>query len=719
MKKTVKKFLLSCLTVACICAVSPVTVQAQTQRIALDKQVVNQENTAYLDAKTEGNYKYVVEDGKAILTKYIGKESEVTVPAKIGGYSVKKLDANVFTYDNSPVSITFSEGIEELEWGWAYECFELEKIHYSSTVRLMQQMQEDVYYVNPMYCPEIKSITVAEKNPYMKLKDGDVYSKDEKVFIFHPTGDTKEKVVIQDGVTEIADYAFAANEKIKEIVMPNTVEYIRIGAFHKSTVGKVNISTACKYIDVCAFSNSAIRELYIPASVEGFYESALDGTAELKKITVDASNSYYCVKNNMLYEKQSNSVIGYPGGLTEEVVNIPEGTERIGSWTFADIGNMKELVLPDSLVSIGGAAFLDCYNLTKVILPRNVEVIETCAFLNCKNLKKVIFCGDAPRKMDEDIFRLVESTAYYPAGNTTWTKEKLQSYGGKITWVASKQDSEAPAKPNKITNVVSGVHVYWKAVEGVNKYGLWRSENGKNGTYKWIANPTVPHFTDTKVESGKTYFYKVTAMDLAEKKHSEKSEAIGITYVATPDISSRVNKAAGIELGWKKVNGATGYGIYRKSFAGTDAWVRVGTVEGNSTFKWTDTSVKNNNGIVYKYTIRALTGSDRKTLSGCRNTGRTMARLTSRTLADVEKINTTAVKCSWTTSAAVTGYEVRFMVGTKVYKTYAVGDFKIGAKMFTGLKAGQTYKVQVRSCKKVDGVGIFYSAWSAAKNVEL
>ena len=274
-----------------------------------------------------------------------------------------------------------------------------------------------------------------------------------------------------------------------------------------------------------------------------------------------------------------------------------------------------------------------------------------------------------------------------------------------------------PEKPYKIANVVSGVHVYWQATEGAVKYGLWRSETGKNGTYKWVANPTVPHFTDTKVESGKTYYYKVTSM-VADGIHSEKSDAIGITYVATPDITSRFNKAAGITLGWEKVQGATGYAIYRKSYSGNDAWVRVGTIEGNSTFTWQDTSVKNDNGTAYKYTIRALAGSDMKTLSGCRNAGRSMVRLTSRTLSSAAKADATSIKCSWTTSSAVTGYEVRFMVGNEVYKTFTVGNYKTGTKTFTGLKAGQTYKIQVRSYVKIDGMG-FYSAWSEAKNVTL
>lgn len=274
---------------------------------------------------------------------------------------------------------------------------------------------------------------------------------------------------------------------------------------------------------------------------------------------------------------------------------------------------------------------------------------------------------------------------------------------------------KCPEKPHTIVNTVSGVHVYWKAMDGITKYGVWRSQNGVDGTYEWLGNPAAIHFTDTKVTSGRTYYYKITAMDPATGEHSEKSEAIGITFVATPDITSRFNKAAGITLGWQKIPGATGYAIYRKPYSG-GSWQRIATISGGSTLSWTDTSVKNNNGTVYKYTIRALYND---TLSGCRSNGRTMARLTSRTLNSANRKSFTSIQCSWSTTSHASGYEVRFMVGSTVYKTVTVGNYKTGAKLFTGLKSGQSYKIQVRSYKNVSGVGTFYSAWSEPKYVTL
>ena len=270
----------------------------------------------------------------------------------------------------------------------------------------------------------------------------------------------------------------------------------------------------------------------------------------------------------------------------------------------------------------------------------------------------------------------------------------------------------------KIVNVVSGVHVYWNAADGAKTYSVYRSTS-KTGDYTLVKSGlTATHYIDTTAVSGKTYYYKVLAVNGSFSTSSYVEPFKPYTYVGTPDITSRINKAAGVELGWNKIEGATGYAIYRKPYAG-GSWARITTIEGNRTFTYTDGAVKGNNGTIYRYTVRALAGSDMKTLSGCRNTGRTMVRLSSRTLNSAVKASANSIKCNWSTSAAVSGYEVRFMIGNTVYKTFTVGNYKTGAKTFMGLPSGYNYKVQVRAYKKVDGVGAFYSAWSTPKYVKL
>lgn len=280
-----------------------------------------------------------------------------------------------------------------------------------------------------------------------------------------------------------------------------------------------------------------------------------------------------------------------------------------------------------------------------------------------------------------------------------------------------------PLKPEvyKITNVVSSVHLYWNKTAGSGEYLIERFNRATDEVkvFKFIKDT---HFLDTTVESGETYRYRIYNVswienNLYDRHHS--SDTYCVTYVSTPDITMRTNRSTGIGLSWNKIKGATGYAVYRRTYWGTDPWVRVATITNPNTLSWTDTSVKDINGKAYRYTVRALAGSDRSILSGCRSTGRTMVRMTTRTLCSVNKVTANSVKCHWMPTKHCDGYEVRFMDGDKVYKTYKVDNYQVGFKTFAGLKSGKTYKIQVRSYKKLNNVGTFYSAWSNAKYISL
>lgn len=696
-----------------------------SEKVMLEEQQLEERYIAYeADTIVSGDYKYILEsDGTATITKYTGSEEHVVVPASLDGYSVKKIGKFTFFRNNVMKSLRISEGIEILESTWLCYCDNLVSLSFPSTVVLPKN--EDLFlgeYPADIFGEgnqKVQEITVSEKNEYFTVYGEDVYSKDGKVFLYHPIGSEATKVSIREGVVEIGSIALQNSVNLKEVVLPDSLEKIGYWAFYNTKISEITIPENCKVIDCSAFKRTEIKKLHIPASVVELFNQS-DREIE---ITVSQDNKVFCMDQGCLYNIKEKRLIWNQSVNLPETLVVRDGVEIIGQAALCYMTDVKKVVLPNSVKKLEPNSLCCNEQLEEVVLPPYLESMEG-SIVSLKVLKKVYFTGDAPKvsSITLNFMSSYDFNIYYPAGNPTWSEEALASSEGwnrlMSKLVPYEYMPEVPAKPYQATNVVSGVHVYWKTVTGASKYGLWRSETGENGTYKWIANPKVTHFTDTTVESGKTYHYKVTAMN-SVGGHSEKSEAIQITYVATPDISSRVNKAAGVELGWKKVEGATGYAIYRKSYSGMDAWVRVGTIEGNNTFSWIDTGVQNKNGSIYKYTIRALAGEKRDTLSGCRNAGRTMVRLTSLNLSEAKKATANSIKCSWGTTKAATGYEVRFVVNGKVYKSVKIEDYKIGTKTINGLKAGQTYQVQVRSYRTLEGVGTFYSGWSVAKNVKL
>ncbi len=187
--------------------------------------------------------------------------------------------------------------------------------------------------------------------------------------------------------------------------------------------------------------------------------------------------------------------------------------------------------------------------------------------------------------------------------------------------------------------------------------------------------------------------------------------------LATPKISTCTNTSSGVSLTWNKVKGAKGYAIYRKTYGGNASWKRIKTIKGNSTLKYTDTAVVNKNGTAYCYTVRALAGSDLKTMSGYDKKGCVIVRLSEVTLRSATAKSFQSVTCKWKTSSKVTGYQVRILKDSEVVKTVTGKSAKTSSKTFDGLEPGTTYTVQVRGYKTVKNVGKSYSAWSEAMSV--
>lgn len=104
---------------------------------------------------------------------------------------------------------------------------------------------------------------------------------------------------------------------------------------------------------------------------------------------------------------------------------------------------IKEVEIKEGITSIEYEQFASLSSLEKVTVPSSVKKIENEAFWNCKALREIIFNGDAPRFVetvfeegdsDCNIFYSVTAMAYYPAGNSSWTADVRQNYGGNITW---------------------------------------------------------------------------------------------------------------------------------------------------------------------------------------------------------------------------------------------------------------------------------------------
>ena len=68
---------------------------------------------------------------------------------------------------------------------------------------------------------------------------------------------------------------------------------------------------------------------------------------------------------------------------------VEDGVEKIGTYAFAGITNVKEAQLPDCTYRIENLAFAWCENLENINIPLNCNRIEAGAFEGCKSLEEI------------------------------------------------------------------------------------------------------------------------------------------------------------------------------------------------------------------------------------------------------------------------------------------------------------------------------------------
>ena len=270
--------------------------------------------------------------------------------------------------------------------------------------------------------------------------------------------------------------------------------------------------------------------------------------------------------------------------------------------------------------------------------------------------------------------------------------------GKQVTYLA------APAL-STLANAANGVSLKWNSISGAQKYYIYRKEG--NGGYKKIAEvKDAVSYTDKSVTSGKNYTYAVRAL-----KGSSMSAYTGksINYLAQANVSALNNKDNGIEVKWSKVSGAKGYYVYRKE--GKNSYKKIATITNANTTSYTDTSVKNNNGKAYTYTVRAYANN-----ALAAYTGKSVYRIATPTITSVSNSRKGEVDVDWNDVKGAKGYQIQLSSDKSFSKDttdetwvdYADGN----GITITNCEKGDSFYFRVRAYKQNGSGTKYYSAWS-------
>ncbi len=174
----------------------------------------------------------------------------------------------------------------------------------------------------------------------------------------------------------------------------------------------------------------------------------------------------------------------------------------------------------------------------------------------------------------------------------------------------------APTNLNSSVPANNRIDLTWTGVAGSTQYRVYRSTSGCDTGLVQVGSPTVPSYSDTQVSGGRTYYYRVAAINAcgAESARSNCTSrlATGVcldapVFDGLASVSNAKTSQCAADLAWNaaitQCGSAVKYNIYRSLISGftPSAATRIASCVTGITYR--DNGI--DNGFTYYYVVRA------------------------------------------------------------------------------------------------------------------
>lgn len=305
-----------------------------------------------------GSFAYeIISDKEVSVYKYNHKNPGIIEVLPTVEYRGKNYKVTQFFYDHSDVivkKIIIPSGVKRViinpDGTSDYKFPNLQELI----------LPDSLEYINRGFSftmTNLKSIKLPDTNKHYKVVDNVLFNKSGTDLIAFPSGDERNSYQIPFGVQTIKKEAFASNQNLKEISIPDSVTELEPWTFSGSNIETLDLSPVKKAGKGTFLFCSNLKEIKLGKETfldkEQFYENS-----GLKKISVEEGNSKLWSQDGVLFShsEDGKSLICYPSAKDESSYTVPAGVRRIEYSAF-NMCRLEQVYLPASVKKIQGSAF--------------------------------------------------------------------------------------------------------------------------------------------------------------------------------------------------------------------------------------------------------------------------------------------------------------------------------------------------------------------------
>ena len=216
-----------------------------------------------------------------------------------------------------------------------------------------------------------------------------------------------KKVVIQDGVTNVSNYALFFLPAATQITLPESVTSIgRYGIALCSKLTGMSIPKGVTEIGDFGLAGDGLTAITLPDGLQTLGRGAFDACASLSGMTLPAAITAVpdkcfndCTKLLTVDYKGEVTAIGeraFEGCKSLTKAPIPAAVTALGNSAFTGCTALTDVTLPGGVTAVPDGCFQDCTALADMKLPATVTSVDHNAFTGCKALKDVRCYGAPP-----------------------------------------------------------------------------------------------------------------------------------------------------------------------------------------------------------------------------------------------------------------------------------------------------------------------------------